>query len=149
MRFIFLFIPHSFEDLQGSRGEANFAARCKGCSSQMNVNFVPKGVAFLPKKGAKKSEEEYGVVTEEDSEKFVEMIVLEVRGADITNWGLHQTNLKVTSALSNTAFEDVVIEDDEEGFQDVDPETYEQVIVQKIKYAVSRLSLGRHGYVRV
>lgn len=81
----------------------------------------------------------YGVIHEQDSGNMVDMFVLDSRGCEIETWSLHTTELHVFSSLSSNTFDNVVIEDETDGLQEVDPATYEQVLVQDIAYDVTRV----------
>ncbi len=118
----------------------NFAAKCKGCKAGLSINYIPKGVSTLIKKVNREDPVgEFGFITEKNSSSAVNMFLIDVRGVEVLDWNLCRTPLQFTSADGSTKYDPIVIEDYEEGYDDVDPKSFEPVSATEFVFSVDRV----------
>ena len=89
-------------EIDGSKGDANFAMRFPDCKKQCTVTFTDvKGV----------TRDEY---TEEDSGTFVPIRAFDCRGPELTNWA--PNGGLVVRSIEGTVWEDVDLGADPDGW---------------------------------
>lgn len=106
-------------DISGSRGEASFVFRCKGCKAEHSAQIL-------------RTKDK---LTVEDNGKWVKILEIDARGLDFVKFeALGQW--KCLSTESSTQFDEVDLEDGD--WYDYDDNAKEEVSVTEVSFEIAR-----------